>query len=869
VVIAFRCHPIFRGYRIVARSLAIGILCYIGTFVGGGSACKSVDLIFSSGVPNGRSQDEYKVSCWQKLKSFFLFIFQAFGKMILTLDAFVLGLLAANFALIMYVIYFNISKKRERADQATTKAGPGTAPEVPTGTAFGTAHGTATGTALGTATGTALGTAPKEPLGTEGTARGTVLEGPSAALERSETALEKPWTAPDGPWTMSLLEFLSGPNDEDRQHLKHQFRMAPNVEAVGEYIRVLARVGIIELRSTHLALPIIFGQNGAEVRGLTTTSAQLTVVIRHPKKSEVAVDYFHRRHRLELQFPELPCVEVIGGYVKNCAPKRHTDVYPMELISVCPGVEADASEVWNDHAFLWAPRPSKLSHANKKIDEPESCDFCAWEPPNNFQKKQNSWEDEFGSETFSEYLKRTETNGTQGWATKHANPRNKTAAHQVTRSPKVGRRDVFERPPTGGSNVTAVAPKRRAIQLGQNVSRSRLGLKREMILLIIIGLAGFINADSSSNENDKTKEENAFILPNFLVKNVSLFVLDFLNLLKMEKPKFSAPVKPEMPRFVSPGKPGRKLTDEDKLELMLNRYVTAVTPEEQRRWQRAAHASPASVRVIKEAALIRDIAKRSRNGEDVESSKSMLEALQKRISYAGDDPLSDSTESERSDAGRDDSNESATDEETVEVAENVSSQKPIEGGEKAVPAGQEKPAVGEGPAKNVRKKMSTWDREKRRRLLAESEIAALRSRIAILERTPPTVATFPAPAAVEPPAVGVSKDVAKSVSIENEAVKNVGAKERSDGPPAVAGTSKRKGEKIDVLPPPAKKGKQNDGRAAVGGQQLPKGSSATTVASSPRCSGCRELKELIEGTLEDVMHFFRRRLALFRGESRR
>jgi hypothetical protein len=130
---------------------------------------------------------------------------------------------------------------------------------------------------------------------------------------------------------------------------------------VSEHLITLSRKELISIRSVHGREEIIIGIEGAcgglsmGCGGLSNQPAAKTVAIQLATSLELVPALAERRHDLELQCADLPCIVEIGGYIRKSSPKnKHRSNFPMEVLNVhLQGSSHQKLNTFRFHAYRW------------------------------------------------------------------------------------------------------------------------------------------------------------------------------------------------------------------------------------------------------------------------------------------------------------------------------------------------------------------------------------------------------------------------------------------------------------------------------------------------------------------------------------
>jgi hypothetical protein len=163
---------------------------------------------------------------------------------------------------------------------------------------------------------------------------------------------------------LTLLMFLSNTDDTDFSFLAAMLRDTVTRELIEMHLRRLIQADIIVLSAAHAKEPTFIGGGyGLEFVGISNSSAKNTPAIRYPTGSRPTTVHMQKKHKIRLQFPSLPCISALGGYVKDSKPKKRSPAeFAMETLLV--RLEGTYVEIFHNmklHAHRWGPTPYQFN----------------------------------------------------------------------------------------------------------------------------------------------------------------------------------------------------------------------------------------------------------------------------------------------------------------------------------------------------------------------------------------------------------------------------------------------------------------------------------------------------------------------------
>jgi hypothetical protein len=128
---------------------------------------------------------------------------------------------------------------------------------------------------------------------------------------------------------------------------------------VSDYLVKLSFEGLISFRSVHGRKEIIIGNDGMRCGGLSNQPAEKTTAIQYARSIELVPALAERRHDLELQCADLPCLIGVGGYIRKSSPKtQDRSNFPMEVLNVhLHGTTETKLKTFRFHAYRWQCSP--------------------------------------------------------------------------------------------------------------------------------------------------------------------------------------------------------------------------------------------------------------------------------------------------------------------------------------------------------------------------------------------------------------------------------------------------------------------------------------------------------------------------------
>ena len=157
---------------------------------------------------------------------------------------------------------------------------------------------------------------------------------------------------------LTLLNFLSTPDNQEA----YPFILAAlNDEVTGPLIRKFVKGlvvrGRIALLLQHNPTALRINSFSHEMDKILLQPATTTKAYAIGRRTVTIPEHYQRRHRIQLQFPELPCLIALGGLVRHSAPPfQHEDTFPLELLLVrCDGSRQEIEDFMSRYAHRWAP----------------------------------------------------------------------------------------------------------------------------------------------------------------------------------------------------------------------------------------------------------------------------------------------------------------------------------------------------------------------------------------------------------------------------------------------------------------------------------------------------------------------------------
>jgi hypothetical protein len=155
-----------------------------------------------------------------------------------------------------------------------------------------------------------------------------------------------------------LIQFIFGTttNHQDMADLLND-DVTRNI--VSDYLVKLSFEGLISFRSVHGRKEIIIGNDGMRCGGLSNQPAEKTTAIQYARSIELVPALAERRHDLELQCADLPCLIGVGGYIRKSSPKtQDRSNFPMEVLNVhLHGTTETKLKTFRFHAYRWQCSP--------------------------------------------------------------------------------------------------------------------------------------------------------------------------------------------------------------------------------------------------------------------------------------------------------------------------------------------------------------------------------------------------------------------------------------------------------------------------------------------------------------------------------
>ena len=158
---------------------------------------------------------------------------------------------------------------------------------------------------------------------------------------------------------LTLLSFLSSPDDQEVAF--PLLLSALNDEVTGPLIRKFIKTLVVRGRATlhlqHNPTALRLNSFCHEMDKILLQPATTTKAFAVGRRAVMIPEHYYRRHRIQLQWPEFPCLIALGGLVKKAYPTfSHEDVFPLELLLIrFDGDRSQIEDFMSRYAYRWAP----------------------------------------------------------------------------------------------------------------------------------------------------------------------------------------------------------------------------------------------------------------------------------------------------------------------------------------------------------------------------------------------------------------------------------------------------------------------------------------------------------------------------------